>query len=165
MTSIIKVDQIQLANGSTPTAADLGLNVSGGILNVHHVTSSTQTKPSSSGAWIDTAFTKTVTPTSSSSKFFVTFAAGGLVNNVQYVGIRILRDSTEVSKNWSYHNRGETWNGIFNFAVQGLDEPSTNSDVTYKIQVYTSTNGNDYYFNYGGANTGIANMTIFEIAG
>ena len=34
MSSIIKVDQIQLANGSTPTAGDLGLNVSGNVLQV-----------------------------------------------------------------------------------------------------------------------------------
>ena len=34
MTSIIKVDQIQLANGSTPTAADLGINTTGSVLQV-----------------------------------------------------------------------------------------------------------------------------------
>jgi hypothetical protein len=32
MTSIIKVDQIQLANGSTPTAGDLGLNTTGSVI-------------------------------------------------------------------------------------------------------------------------------------
>ena len=34
MSSIIKVDQIQLANGSTPTAADLGINTTGSVLQV-----------------------------------------------------------------------------------------------------------------------------------
>ena len=34
MTSIIKVDQIQTASGSTPTAADLGINVTGSVLQV-----------------------------------------------------------------------------------------------------------------------------------
>ena len=34
MTSIIKVDQIQTAAGSTPTAADLGVNISGSLLQV-----------------------------------------------------------------------------------------------------------------------------------
>lgn len=163
MTSILKVDTIQTAAGGTPTAADLGLNVSGSVINIHHVTSTTQTN-GSAASWVDTAFTKTITPASSSSKFFITFAAGGLVNDTQYVGIRVLRGSTEVSKNWSYHNRSEQWNGVFNFAIQGLDEPNTTSDVTYKIQVYISLN-NASYFNYGGLNGGIANMTIFEIAG
>ena len=34
MTSIIKVDQIQTASGATPTAADLGINVTGNLLQV-----------------------------------------------------------------------------------------------------------------------------------
>jgi hypothetical protein len=34
MTSIIKVDQIQTAAGATPTAADLGINVAGTVLQV-----------------------------------------------------------------------------------------------------------------------------------
>ena len=36
MTSIIKVDQIQNAAGGVPTAADLGLNVSGTVLQIQH---------------------------------------------------------------------------------------------------------------------------------
>ena len=32
MSSILKVDQIQLSNGNTPTAGDLGLNTTGSIL-------------------------------------------------------------------------------------------------------------------------------------
>jgi len=35
MTSILKVDNIQKANGSTPTANDLGINTTGTILQVH----------------------------------------------------------------------------------------------------------------------------------
>ena len=34
MTGILKVDQIQLANGNTPTASDLGLNTTGSVLQV-----------------------------------------------------------------------------------------------------------------------------------
>jgi hypothetical protein len=34
MTSIIKVDTLQKANGATPTAADLGINTSGNVLQV-----------------------------------------------------------------------------------------------------------------------------------
>jgi len=36
MTSIIKVDQIQTTAGGTPTAADLGLNVSGSLNDIYH---------------------------------------------------------------------------------------------------------------------------------
>ena len=34
MTSIIKVDTLQKANGATPTAADLGINTTGTVLQV-----------------------------------------------------------------------------------------------------------------------------------
>ena len=34
MTSIIKVDTLQKANGATPTAADLGINTTGNFINV-----------------------------------------------------------------------------------------------------------------------------------
>ena len=37
MTSIIKVDQIQTAAGSTPTAADLGINTTGTVLQVKQI--------------------------------------------------------------------------------------------------------------------------------
>jgi hypothetical protein len=41
MTSILKVDVIQKLDGSTPTPADLGLNVSGSVLQVfNHKTTS-----------------------------------------------------------------------------------------------------------------------------
>ena len=36
MTSIIKVDTLQKANGATPTAADLGINTTGTVLQVKH---------------------------------------------------------------------------------------------------------------------------------
>ena len=34
MTSILKVDTLQKANGATPTAADLGINTTGNVLQV-----------------------------------------------------------------------------------------------------------------------------------
>ncbi len=38
MTSIIKVDQIQTLAGTAPTAADLGINVTGSVLQVVQAT-------------------------------------------------------------------------------------------------------------------------------
>ena len=37
MSSIIKVDQIQLSDGSTPTAGDLGLNTTGSVIQVQKI--------------------------------------------------------------------------------------------------------------------------------
>ena len=41
MTSIIKVDQIQTLAGAAPTAADLGINVSGAYQQIVYSTSNT----------------------------------------------------------------------------------------------------------------------------
>lgn len=66
MSSIIKVDQIQLANGSTPTAADLGLNVSGSVLQV--VTYTWASQFTYSGQTKVSVNTLQITPKSSTSK-------------------------------------------------------------------------------------------------
>jgi hypothetical protein len=51
MASILKVDTIQTAAGGTPTAADLGLNVSGGVLQVVGNGSNALTDISNTFAW------------------------------------------------------------------------------------------------------------------
>jgi len=52
MSSILKVDQIQLANGSTPTAGDLGLNIGGSVVQFASSLKETQHLTSST-AWSD----------------------------------------------------------------------------------------------------------------
>ena len=78
MTGILKVDTIQRNDGSTPTAADLGLNISGSILNVWTDTLTTGEALSvadgtvnPSAAWTDSSLNITVTPSSSDSKFLI----------------------------------------------------------------------------------------------
>lgn len=58
MSSIIKVDQIQKADGSTPTAGDLGLNTTGSVLQVKQISSATITSTTSS-SWTDTGISWT----------------------------------------------------------------------------------------------------------
>ena len=52
MTSIIKVDQIQTAAGGVPTAADLGLNVSGAVVNATRWTTSSFNGSGSTNAYV-----------------------------------------------------------------------------------------------------------------
>lgn len=69
MSSILKVDQIQLSNGNTPTAGDLGLNDTGTVLQVVEASSdSTFTTTSTSRT---TVLSATITPSSTSSKILV----------------------------------------------------------------------------------------------
>ncbi len=77
MTSIIKVDQIQTASGATPTADDLGINVTGTIL-----TSKTFRIPSSAynvavaSTGIVQWFSESFTTVRANSKVLITYHSG-----------------------------------------------------------------------------------------
>ena len=75
MSSIIKVDQIQTAAGGVPTAADLGLNVSGTVLQVvrHSLTSNIAT---ASTSYVPTGHSVSITPKASNSIILVEFKGG-----------------------------------------------------------------------------------------
>ena len=136
----------------------------GSVIQVVSTSSDTQTVSFTSNTWVDTTFSLDITPSSASNKIFLSFASGGLVNDTNYVGIRILRGATVVSTNWSYHSRNETWNGALNFAITGFDSPSSTSPVTYKIQIFSTQNSSKFYFNYAGAGSQMAHFTAMEIA-
>ena len=141
---------------------------SGSIIQVQHVAPTAQTNNAANGSWADaTDFSINITPKSSSSKFYITASAGCLHNNNQYIGYRIYRDNaTVVQQNWSYHNRNEAWNGCSQAALSAVDSPATTSQVNYKIQVFSSQNAGQFYFNYGGSGSTMkAGFTVMEIAG
>jgi len=177
MSSIIKVDQIQLADGSTPTAGDLGLNVTGGVLQVVQGTTITQVN-SSSTSFSDTGLSASITPSSTSSKILVTMSAvvgtncNGSPNTVL---LRVLRDSTVIT-NQDYLGYAEDLRGIqCGASISKLDSPSTTSAITYKVQ-YSSDpnkNGGQVYFctNDDGSSSNVntqsteCTLTLIEIAG
>jgi hypothetical protein len=70
MSSIIKVDQIQLADGSTPTVGDLGLNVTGTPIQVVHEQSYAKTYASTAGSPAS-AIDVSITPKKAGSSFIV----------------------------------------------------------------------------------------------
>ena len=71
MSSILKVDQIQLSNGNTPTAGDLGLNTTGSVLQVKQAVK-TDTFSTTSASFVSVPnLSVTITPASSSSKFLI----------------------------------------------------------------------------------------------
>ena len=106
MTSILKVDQIQLANGNTPTASDLGLNTTGSVLQVKQAfKTDTSTGASSSFADIG-GMSVTITPSSASSKFLITFhAAITMYDNT--IQVRLMRDSTPIGLGNGGRNKSE----------------------------------------------------------
>ena len=71
MTSILKVDNIQKANGSTPTASDLGINTTGNVLQVVATTvtagATTAASAFNSFSEIQTDYRCTIVPKASNS--------------------------------------------------------------------------------------------------
>ncbi len=96
MTSIIKVDQIQLANGSSPTIGDLGINDSGTVLQVQSDALNTSSGLSSS-SWVDTGLSVTLTPKSTNSKFILCPSVTGSVGYFTW-GIRLVRDGSLITE-------------------------------------------------------------------
>ena len=60
---------------------------SGSVIQVKHALSTTQMNAFTSDTWVDaTGFSVTITPTSASSKFYITASAGSLNSNNNYIG-------------------------------------------------------------------------------
>jgi hypothetical protein len=166
MSSIIKVDQIQLADGSTPTAADLGLNTTGSVLQV--VTANTTTEVSTtSNSYSDTGLTASITPSSTSSKIWVSATVCIDINSDDLCDLKLLRDSTDILETGynGYHSDPSSYM-IFHTKLELLDSPNTTSQVTYKVQFKRGQGDNTLYVNYDDATGDTRSfITLMEIAG
>jgi len=172
MTSILKVATIQKTNGSAPTAKDLGLNISGNVLNHYYMNYSTGTSAiTNSATWADTGLTLDVTPTASNSKFLIQWQLfiyyTGKADAWSASQARLLRSGTVIKTDGYGLGRGALYNlssvgnhMMINTGDLTHDSPSTTSSVTYKIQhvVYDST----IYLQNGGQQS---YLSIIEIAG
>lgn len=187
MSSILKVDQIQLSNGTAPNISDLSIGLphsdlpTGTVLQVVQGELTSVPSFSSVSGWTDTGLSATITPKSTTSKI--------LVHVVQQMGneeagvnfsSRLLRGSTAVGNGIQTTNRNAFAHS--EMAITGtqytlrphttcfLDSPSTTSAITYKTQVIQNTTGHTTYINrphnYSSqqANTR-STITLTEIAG
>jgi hypothetical protein len=181
MASIIKVDQIQTAAGGTPTAADLGINVGGNVLQVvQALKTDTFTSTAIMPTFADiTGLSASITPTSTSSKILVICNGGYGVSSPNYgAAIRLVRGSTPIAIGDQRGSEtrasaatpvpGVGWMQMFN--VTYLDSPNTTAATTYKAQLsvesaITSIIGGSW--NSGAAyNASVPSMLILmEIAG
>jgi len=116
-----------------------------------------------------TGLTLNITPISTSNKVFITvqfrWGNNSSVNN----RIRIMRNSTEVQfidLGNIYYNFSSPNRPYMDSANSHLDSPSTTSQITYKIQAYTS--GGHFTFNGRGGETNDekrCQLVAMEIAG
>lgn len=164
--STIKVDTIQTRAGAVPKASDLGLNVTGNVLQVVAATYSGQVN-SSSSTFADTGLTATITPSSSSSKVLVIAQISSCftdTNTGTELDINLLRDSTQIiaSMGGRGGNSLTTGDALGTVGCSYLDSPATTSATTYKCQFKSTQNNATASVGLGGTTSTI---TLMEIAG
>ena len=172
--SQIKVNSIVPAGG-------LPSGSSGGIIQVKAVTK-TDTFSTSNNSYTDiTGLSVTITPSSNSSKIFITGHMTGMGTSNTRQGFRLMRDSTPICRGDAYGSSDRNFGGIYSsdndnttqtVSVCHLDDPATTSAVTYKIQTINSNNVDTVYVNRTNSwtdssshNTGTCNITVMEVSG
>ena len=172
MTGILKVDQIQLSNGNTPTAGDLGLNTTGTIIQIVTATQGALTRnPMSVGDFLfDTV---NITPKFANSKILYTLnyaaeylypgVAQGSLTNGYYHWTRLYRNGVDtgiimqdaIGYQQASHMR------VHN-SFQYVDTPNTTNQVGYSGRIHSGgglgTSGFSGVYKY-------RNIAIYEIAG
>ena len=179
MTSIIKVDTLQKANGTTPTAADLGINTTGTVLQVQHAISVQTVVINNinyaSGNWVDVPASLTITPKSNTSKMYISLVLnGGNITAGLGIDLQLLRNTTEVFHRTNWNHRGGVSisnNNNETHVATHLDTPNTTSPITYKFRLtFRNTNTGNFTINNAtsgtsGADAGGTSITVMEIAG
>jgi hypothetical protein len=172
MTSIIKVDTLQKANGATPTAADLGITPTSGSVLQTISTGSIARSTTSSTSFTDTNYTLTITPSSASSKILFSWNCHVRVQGTSELmrgGIKLKRTiGTGDTIIWNSAGtvetiqvRNATNEHDTTAVVQKLDTPGTTDPVTYTIMHQLQSGDNFFFFEstFGG------NIVLQEIAG
>ena len=172
---------ITMASGKTiPASAltgSLPAGMGGKILQVVQTVKTDAFTTTTIDAWVDiTGMSVNITPSSTSSKILVMFNTSV---SADFAGFRILRDSTEVGSG-SAGSRTPAVIGaqrpmastrVEAISYEYLDSPATTSQITYKIQVQTTTAGTTYINResaYSDNSTYFAtasNITVMEVAG
>lgn len=156
MTSLLKVDEIQDAAGKKI------LQNTGGILQVKQVTNETS-KSTSSTSFASTGISVDITPTSSSSKILVTFAAAGVRKSTDNtVWFSLYRDGSSIAALVEgLFDTSSTIQQTGSVTSVYLDSPATTEEQTYEIY-WKAGNSNTVSLNV--ANWGVTSLTVQEIS-
>ena len=163
MSSILKVDTIQTTAGAAPTAKDLGLNTVGTVIQTVDSSNSTELTTSSSGTWVNSGETITITPKFATSKLHMWIYAAGEVYGAGNQGsaYRIMNGSTQVYDNeYSNYNSDENTQRIDKVILLHIESAASTSARTYTLQVRIRGNGTARHNKYGEP----PRMVIMEIA-
>lgn len=165
MSSILKVDQIQLSNGNTPTAGDLGLNDTGAVLQVKNHTIDPGSQSTSSTTLVGTGLSINITPRDANSKFLLTASMHECftASSSRAIGLAIAKNGSRLydTDNATLGFTSSGGANYFNVNLQAFDSPATTSQITYSVlvrSIYGTTVG------WCGDNSP-AFFTVMEIAG
>ena len=181
MTSILKVDTLQDANGTgSPYIKDAVLQVKQGVLR-------TNWSGDDSQAWQDTPLSVTITPKSTSSNILITAMISYSLGDGSHGGFKVVRNDTDfllttetLGSRVAAHTHSQMASAydtdyqIQNAIINLLDSPSSTSALVYKLQARTaSSNTYRIYLNHLGYRTEdqnyqaycISTITAMEIGG
>lgn len=148
MTGQINVNKIAARTGNTITveSGDV-LQAPGHVLQVVSTTK-TDTQSITGSSFVDiSGLSATITPSSTSSKIFVSVDVSFSGDQNAYVAFQILRGSTEILKATEtgtgiecaggqvINNSGNEQFSVHKESMSGLDSPNTTSETTYKVQI------------------------------
>jgi hypothetical protein len=169
MASILKVDQLQKPDGSTPTAADLGIDVAGSVVQVYRHVFTTKTTNQADYTFAEAAGSSfSFTPKFSNSQLIIQAEAMYyLYQNNNYIGgaIRIVHDGTALSNSsldnyayvlqgtpmWDYNTTNKSWS---------VSAGSTNArQISLQFAPYGGTDMDINNFSESSSS-----ITVYEIA-
>ena len=168
--STIKVDTIQTRAGAVPKASDLGLNVTGSVLQVVSVDASSQENTTSSSYVASSGVTLSITPLFTSSKILTicspslrVYEASGSDANMRFAlsrdgGSNFLYQA--IHRTYDYGNSGTL--GDISISQTFLDSPSSTSTLTYTMYIKL-VSGDQIEINPDSTNR--STLTLMEIAG
>ena len=160
MSSIIKVDTIQTAAGGVPTAGDLGLNITGSVLQTVAGRSTTALDTTSTS--MQTVASANITPSTTSNailinvnalvyKYNTSGGSGGAANflvsanNVSIPEAEFAQDSG--TSNYLYWtDSASSLSFLYNFSRTYLHFPSSTDQQTIRFRVKSLAGGRTYVY-------------------
>lgn len=166
MSSILKVDQIQLSDGTAPTAADLGF-AAGSVIQAKTTSISTVLSTTSTSFTGITGLEVTLTPSSSSNRLLIIVNLATEViyvnNSDRGIDFAIYQDGTSIYRaDYELYNSNDNQQRIQKATAVVDVAAGTTSSTTINMNYRSTRSGNTARINqYGSPST----MTVFEIAG
>jgi len=153
---------IKLNNQSISAVSALPAGVGGKVLQVVSASTTGQVVTTST-SYVDINLSLNITPSSTSNKIFVIYTGNNETNGTtgNRLDLQMLRDTTQIADSTSIGNINPANGAVTAASLSKLDEPSTTSSITYKMQG-KSNDGTVVVFNHG---SDVGAITAYEIAG